>query len=212
MIPTHPPPLAESTTMIAAQDHGMMQRFDRIIPASVRASPAEWQAARNLAILAAITAASVPLLSVMYHLLGYDAAGMMVLTAGVVMMTAPFTLNLGVGIGLARDIFVGALYLLKVWMALHMGGIGAPTMSWFVLCPAVALLLGGLRPGLAWAALVALTVTLVFVFDLAGAIAPAHPVSDPAVLEFASVFGLLALIVIIVALALGVAGVERRGK
>lgn len=198
--------------MIAANHDGLMQNFDRIIPASVRATPAQWQAARNLTILAAITAASAPLLTLMYHLLGYDAAGMVVLTAGIVMMTAPFTLSTGVRVAVARDQFIGALYVLKVWMALHMGGIGAPTTFWFALCPAVAMLVGGLRPGLLWGALVSVTVTVLFVLDLYGAIAPAHPVASPAVLQFASVFGLIALVTIIMALAMGAAAVERRSK
>lgn len=189
---------------------GFLTVFDRIIPATVRERPNEWQAARHLALLAAITAVSAPLLTLMYHFLGFDAAGMVVLTGGIAMMVAPFALNAGLGLPLARDLFVGALYLLKVWLALHLGGLSAPTVPWFLLCPVVALLLGGLRPGLAWCGLVSLTVLALFALGRAGAIAPAHAVADEGVLELVSIIGLVALATIIGALAAG--SPERRAR
>lgn len=188
----------------------MLTVFDRVIPATVRADGDQLQAARHLALLAAVTAVSVPLLTLMYHLLGYDAVGMMVLTAGIVMMISPFTLATGVGIAVARNLFVGALFLLKVWMAVQLGGVGAPTTPWFVLCPAVATLIGGLRPGLAWSALVLVTVVLLFALGQMGILPPAPVDGGMAVLQFASVVGLLALVTLIVVLALGTARGERR--
>jgi hypothetical protein len=153
----------------------------------------------------------VPLLTVMYHLLGYDAVGMVVLTAGVVMMVTPFMLS-GVGLAVARDVFISALFLLKIWMAVYLGGVSAPTTSWFVLCPAVALLIGGLRPGLVWSALVLTAVVVVFVLGYTGMLPPAPTDASMTILSFASVIGLLALIVLIVALAAGAAGADRRSK
>ncbi len=207
-----PHPTEKMSTMMATDLQRFLQTFDRIIPASVRSRPVEWQAARNLTILAAITAISAPLLTLMYHLLGYDSAGTVVLTAGVVMMTAPFALNAGVGIAVARDLFIGALYVLKVWMALHLGGVGAPTAPWFLLCPAIAMLLGGLRPGLLWSALVSVTLLVLYVLEQHGALPSAHAVADLAVLQLVSVLGLVALVTIIMALASGIACVERRAR
>jgi hypothetical protein len=190
----------------------MIKMFDSIIPASLRADTQQWQAARNLTVLAAVTALSVPLLTTMYHLLGLDAVGMVVLTAGVVMMVTPFTLAAGLPIAAARDLFVGALFLLKIWMAVYLGGLAAPTTPWFVLCPAVAMLLGGLRPALLWSALVGVVLVGLFMLDRSGAIAA--PLTGPAagVLALASMIGLMALVVLILALANGVAAVERRHK
>jgi hypothetical protein len=179
--------------------------FDRVIPAAVRADGAQLQGARHLALLAAVTALSVPLLTVMYHLLGYDAVGMMVLTAGIVMMVSPFTLAAGLGLAVARNLFVGALFLLKIWMAVHLGGLGAPTTPWFVLCPAVAMLVGGLRPGLVWSALVLVTVVVLFALGQMGILPAAQSDASMRILQFASVVGLLALVTLIVALAIGAA-------
>lgn len=181
----------------------MLAFFDRVIPATVRADGTQLQAARHLTLLAAVTALSVPLLTLMYHLLGYDAVGMMVLTAGIVMMVSPFTLAAGVGIVVARNLFVGALFLLKVWMAVHLGGVGAPTTPWFVLCPAVAMLVGGLRPGLFWSGLVLVTVVILFVLGKMGVLPAAPTDAGMDILHLSSLIGLLALVVLIVALALG---------
>jgi hypothetical protein len=74
------------------------------------------------------------------------------------------------------------------------------------------MLIGGLRPALLWSALVGATLVALFVLDRAGAIG-APPSGLPAtVLQFASVIGLMALSVLILALAGGAAAVERRGK
>ncbi|GAB3468050.1 hypothetical protein GCM10027321_36090 [Massilia terrae] len=188
-----------------------MPIIDRILPDLLRVDRGQWQAARHLSILAAVTAASIPLLVLMYHLLGYDAVGMVVLTAGIVMMVTPFTLNAGVPLAVARDLFVGALFLLKVWMAVHLGGVAAPTTAWFVLCPAVAMLIGGFRPGLVWAAIVTGTMVLLFGLERAGLILPPQATPGMPLLQLVSMLGLAGLVTLIMALAKGAGSIERRG-
>jgi len=198
--------------MIAPQAHSMIKLFDCILPEALRADTHKWQAARNLTVLAAVTALSVPALTMMYHLLGYDAVGMVVLTAGIVMMVTPFTLAAGLPVAVARDLFVGSLFLLKVWMAIYLGGLAAPTTPWFVLCPAIAMLLGGMRPALLWGALTSVTLIALFVLDRSGAIAAAPTGPEAAVLQLASMIGLMALIGLILALGLGILPVDRRAR
>jgi hypothetical protein len=174
-----------------------LSTVDRMIPAALRADPRDLRAARNLTLLSLITALSVPLLTAMYHFLGYGAAGMVVLTGGIVMMIAPFAMSAGLGLPLARDLFIGALFVLKIWLAVHLGGMSAPTAPWFLLCPLVAVLLGGLRPGLAWSGLVIGTVIVLFLIQRASGPFIAHPVADQQVLELVSLVGLFALATII---------------
>lgn len=188
---------------------GLMSRIDRIIPAALRAVPRDRQAARHLALLAGITAASAPLLAMLYHVLGFDAAGMVVFTGATVMMVTPFTLNAGFSLAAARTLFIAALYALKVWLALNLGGVGAPTVSWFILCPMIALLLGGLRAGLLWAGIVVATLFALFIAERNGVAMEAFPVSDPALLDLASGIGLVVLASVIVVLASNSAGSER---
>jgi hypothetical protein len=148
-------------------------------------------------LLASVAALSVPLLTLMYHFLGYDSAGMVVLTAGIVMMISPFALNAGLRLPLARDMFIGALFLLKVWMAVHLGGLAAPTVPWFLLCPLIAVLLGGIRPGLAWSALVTSTVLVLFALEQSSGQFVAHPIANQQVLQIVSLVGLFAFATII---------------
>jgi hypothetical protein len=171
--------------------------FDRVIPVNVRSNPKELRAARHLTLLAAITAVSVPLLTLMYHFLGYDSAGMVVLTGGIVMMIAPFAMNAGLRLPLARDLFIGALFLLKIWLAVHLGGLSAPTVPWFLLCPLIAVLLGGLLPGLVWSALVSTAILALFAVEQTSGQFIAHPVSNQQVLQLVSLIGLFALSTII---------------
>lgn len=171
--------------------------FDRFLPTEVLADEAHRRAARHLTLLAAITAMCVPLLTGMYHLLGYDTAGMVVLTGGIAMMVAPFAMNAGLGLPVARDVFIGALFLLKIWLAVHLGGTSAPTVPWFVLCPLVAVLVGGVRPGVVWAVIVTITVGALFAIEQASGPFIAHPVNYPLVLQLVSHIGLFALATII---------------
>jgi len=190
----------------------LMNQIDRIIPGALRALPRQWQAARHLALLAALTAASAPLLALLYHVLGFDAAGMVVLTGASVMMVAPFTLNAGFSLASARNLFIAALFVLKVWLALHLGGVGASTVPWFALCPMIALLVGGLRPGLVWGAIVLATLAALFAAERSGVPMGPFPVSDPSLLALVSSIGLVVLGSVIVALASNAVPVDRRHK
>jgi hypothetical protein len=189
----------ESTNMTASASFAtsLVATFDRMIPGTLRADPRDLRAARNLTLLALITALSVPLLTMMYHFLGNDSAGMVVLTGGIVMMTAPFAMNAGLGLALARDLFIGALFVLKIWLAVHLGGLAAPTVPWFLLCPLIAVLLGGFRPGLVWSGLVLATVIALFVIERTSGPFVVYPVADQQVLVLVSVIGLVALSAII---------------
>ena len=191
---------------------GLMNQIDRIIPATLRAVPRDWRAARHLAVLAALTAVSAPLLAMLYHVLGFAAAGMVVCTGACVMMVAPFTLNAGFSLASARNLFIAALFALKVWLALNLGGIGAPTVSWFILCPMIAVLLGGMRAGLLWAGIVVATLSGLFIAENSGVAMHAFPVSDPALLDLVSNVGLAVLASVIVVLASSDVPAERRAK
>ena len=174
----------------------MLARFDRCLPTDL-AQP-DLRAARHLALLAAITAASVPPMLLLYHWLGLDAAGIAVLCAGGVMVAAPLLLRAGMGLELASNLFIGSLFVLKTWLAVHLGGLGAATTGWFVLCPLLAGLLGGARPALVWSALVFKAYAVLFLWGRFVAPFVAHPVTHPDVLAFAAQLGLLAMATVIV--------------
>ena len=153
--------------------------------------------ARDLTLLAGLTAASVPLLMLLYHWLAYDAAAVAVLCAGAVMALSPLLLRAGFSMEVASNAFLSALFVLKIWLAAHLGGLGAVSTSWFVLCPLVAALLGGTRPALVWSALVFKAYAVLFLWDRFVAPLAPHPVLDPQVLALAGQLGLLVLVTVI---------------
>jgi hypothetical protein len=155
------------------------------------------QPARHLALLAGITAASVPPLMLMYHWLQYDAAAVAVLCAGVPMALSPLVLRAGFSIEVASNVFISALFVLKIWLAVHLGGLGATSTTWFVLCPLVAALLGGVRPAVVWSALVFKVYVILFLWTRFVAPLAPHLVRDAEVLALAGQLGLLVLVTVI---------------
>jgi hypothetical protein len=170
-----------------------LARFDRLLPAELKGV----RAARHLALLAAITAASVPLLMLLYHLLAFDAAAIAVLCAGAVMVAAPFLLRAGASLATARNVFIGGLFALKVWLAIYLGGLNSATTGWFVLCPLAAALIGGTRPALVWTALVFKVYVVLFLWSRFVAPLVPYPVNAPQVLALGGQLGLLVLVAVI---------------
>lgn len=155
------------------------------------------RAARHLTLLGAVTAASVPALMLLYHWLHDDTAALAVLCAGAAMAAAPLLLRAGIGLTGARNLFIAALFMLKIWLAVHFGGLAAPTTAWFVLCPLVAALLGGTRAALVWSALVFKAYVVLFLWGrFVQPFVPA-PVTDPQALALAGQLGLLALVTVL---------------
>jgi hypothetical protein len=172
-----------------------LARLDRYLPATL--APADLPAARHLALLAAITAASLPALLLMYHWLGFDAAAAAVLCGGAVMACAPLLLRAGASLAFALNIFLASLFVLKIWLATHLGGLNAATTGWFVLCPLVAALVGGARAALVWSALVFKAYAALFLWSRFVAPFVPYPVTAPDVLAFGGQLGLLVLVTVI---------------
>ena len=170
----------------------VLAHLDRLLPPGLQL-PGALRAARHLALLAAITGASVPLLMLLYHWLGFDAAAVAVMMAGAAMVAAPLLLRVGLPFTYACNVFISSLFVLKIWLAVHLGGLASATTAWFVLCPLVAALLGGARPALVWSALVFKVYVVLFLWGrFVGPFLP-YPVVAPDVLAFAGQLGLLVL-------------------
>ena len=172
-----------------------LAQFDRYVAAGLH--PDDQPAARHLALLATITAASVPLMMLLYHWLAFDAAAIAVLCAGAVMVGAPLLLRVGARLALACNVFIASLFILKIWLAVHLGGLDAATTGWFILCPLAAALVGGTRAALVWSALVFKAYFMLFLWSRFVAPFAPHPVTDPDVLAFGGQLGLLVLVTVI---------------
>jgi hypothetical protein len=152
---------------------------------------------KHVTFLSAVTAASVPLLALMYDWLGDRAAALAVLAGGAAMVAAPALVRLGASPALACNLFIGSLFVLKTWLAVHLGGLHAATTGWFVLCPLIAALVSGTRGAIVWSALVFKVYAVLFLWSRFVAPFVPYPVRDPDVLALAGQLGLLVLVTII---------------
>jgi uncharacterized membrane protein YjjP (DUF1212 family) len=174
--------------------------IDSFIPESVRCCRSSARPAQHLVMLALIAGFSAPLLALLYLHLNFDDAGIVVLSGGMLMLLSPFALRIGMRLALVREVFVCTLYGLKIWLAYHLGGLEAPTITWFLLCPMIAMLLGGKRPGVVWTAIVSLTALAIFYLERTGVPFAVFPVSNPQLLQLASMLGLFTLSTVILLL------------
>ncbi len=69
------------------------------------------------------------------------------------MLGSPLLLRASGSIWAARELFLCALFFNFTWLSYNLGGIGAPTASWLITAPLVAMFLGGVASALFWLAL-----------------------------------------------------------
>jgi diguanylate cyclase (GGDEF)-like protein len=131
------------------------------IPPALRNETALLTRAQNVVNAAIIAGLSGPLYALAYYWLGFDAAAREILLCCLVMLCAPPVLRCTGSILAARELFLGAVLFNFSWLSYHLGGVTAPTATWLLTAPMVAMFLGGVRTALCWlgiscAALVAL--------------------------------------------------------
>jgi hypothetical protein len=106
------------------------------------------------------------------------------------MLCAPFVLKATGRIVLAREIFICSFYGMKLLLAYYLGGIGSPTLPWLLLCPMIALVLGSVRAGAVWGAVITITVSGMFFLQTGAVSFPLVPINDQRLLQVFSVLGL----------------------
>lgn len=166
---------------------GMTRWF---IPLRLQANQRDFVNAQNAVALAFLAVVSVPLFATLYHFLDFDKAGMIVLAGGAAMLCSPFVLKATGRIVLAREVFICSYYGMKVCLAYYLGGIESPTLPWLLLCPMIAMVLGNVRAGAIWGAVITMTVSGVFYLQTSGVAFPPVPITDQRLLQVVSVLGL----------------------
>lgn len=164
------------------------------IPERLRQVPLEYSRAQNVVFAAIIGGIAGPSYVVLYHYLGFAGGSRAIALASLVMLGMPFLLKLTASVGLVREVFVAALFLLLTWLSYAMGGLTAPTMPWLMICPFLAMLLGGLFSGIAWLVLGTGAVAGFYWLQTQGAALPANPAAHPLQLLAVSTAGLFVVI------------------
>jgi diguanylate cyclase (GGDEF)-like protein len=99
-----------------------------------------------------------------------------------------------------RELFLCALFFNFTWLSYHLGGVGAPTASWLVTGPVVAMCLGGVVSAMCWLALSTAAASCLYALPRAGIVLPPVPVQDMALLYLLCHVGLFVVIVVFVLL------------
>ncbi len=153
--------------------------------------------ARDTVTLALLASVSTPFFAWLYHFLNFDKAGVIVILGGAAMLCSPFALKFSGRIAFAREVFICSFYAFKLCLAFYLGGIEAPTLPWFLLCPMIALVLGGVKPGAIWGVIVTVTVFVIFYLQTTGFPFPPTPISNQSLLQVVSILGLFVFSAII---------------
>ena len=167
------------------------------IPADVLNGPAAARSrAENVVNAALLAGTAGPFYALAYFLLGFPAAGLEILLCCLCMLAAPLLLRATGSVRAARELFLCALFFNFTWLSYYLGGIGAPTASWLITPPLVAMFLGGVGCALSWLALSCVAAIAIYALPGAGHALPVHPVSDMALLYLACHLGLFVVVLV----------------
>ncbi|MFL6674540.1 MAG: diguanylate cyclase [Massilia sp.] len=170
------------------------------IPPPLQHGAAQLTRAQNVVNAALMAGTAGPFYALAYHLLGFDVAAREILLCCMVMLAAPFVLKASANIFAARELFLCALFFNFTWLSYNLGGIGAPTTSWLITGPVVAMFLGGVASALFWLAMSSAAAGGIYWLQASGATLPTHPVSDMALLYLVCDIGLFVVVVVFVLL------------
>ncbi|MET0980981.1 MAG: diguanylate cyclase [Telluria sp.] len=152
--------------------------------------------AENVVNAALLAGTAGPFYALVYHLLGFSAAAVEILLCCVFMLASPLLLRASGSVRAARELFLCALFFNFTWLSYHLGGIGAPTASWLITAPLVAMFLGGVASALSWLALSCAAAIAIYALPGAGYPLPNHPVASMPLLYLACHLGLFVVVLV----------------
>jgi diguanylate cyclase (GGDEF)-like protein len=156
--------------------------------------------AQNVINAALLAATAGPFYALAYQLLGDGVAAREILLCCAGMLAAPFVLKFSASIFAARELFLCALFFNFTWLSCHLGGIAAPTASWLITGPLVAMFLGGVPTALFWLGMSSGAAGYLYSLNAAGAVLAPHPVRDMPLLYLMCDVGLFVVVVVFVLL------------
>jgi diguanylate cyclase (GGDEF)-like protein len=165
------------------------------IPDELQQNPLTLSRAKNLLNAVLIFVIISPAYALLLHLLGDDLDASVDLLAGALVLTTPFILRVSGRITLAREILVSAAFCLFIWLSYRLGGITNLASAWILICPILAMLLGGKRPGLIWSALTMLAIAGLYALNILGLQLEDCPVTDIRIVDLYCTLGLCAVLV-----------------
>lgn len=168
------------------------------IPECMRTNPLTLSRAQNVVSAAAIAGVSDPFYAFFYSFLDFKAAVSVILISGTMMVSAPLLLKFTKRIKIAETVFVSAVFYNFSWLTYHLGGVEAPTAAWLIVCPIVAMLLGGVLSGLFWLFMSCASIVTIYSLDILGHKLPVSPIANMLLLQTVCGVGLFVVVIIFV--------------
>ncbi|OON62273.1 GGDEF-domain containing protein [Massilia sp. KIM] len=172
----------------------------RFIPATLQQDAATTARAGNVVNAAVMAATAGPLYALAYWLLGLHLAALEILLCCACMLLAPAVLRATGSIVAARELFLCALFFNFSWLTWHLGGITAPTASWLITGPVVAMFLGGVPSAVFWLTMSCASAAAIYGAQVSGLALPPRPQADMALLHLVCDIGLYVVVLVFVLL------------
>ncbi len=170
------------------------------VPGRLRQDATALARAENVVNAALMAATAGPLYALAYWMLGLRLAAAEILACCMVMLMAPPVLRLTGSIALARELFLCALFFNFTWLTWHLGGIHAPTASWLITAPVVAMFLGGVASGVFWLMVSCAAAAAIWAVSAFGLAALHTPSLDMPLLHLICNLGLYVVVLVFVLL------------
>jgi diguanylate cyclase (GGDEF)-like protein len=170
------------------------------VPARLRQDAAVLARAENVVNAAMMAATAGPLYALAYWMLGLRMAAFEILVCCLLMLMAPPVLRLTGSIAVARELFLCALFFNFTWLTWHLGGIHAPTASWLITAPVVAMFLGGVASGVFWLAASCVAAATIWALRASSLAAPGSQDLDMPLLHLICNLGLYVVVLVFVLL------------
>ena len=150
----------------------LYERFRPVVhwlaPRRVHESANEVQRAETFLTASIIALVIVLAYAILYHFLNDDVAGLLCWGAAFVILANALLFRQFGFLSVARDVLLITIFCLLFGLSCRLGGISAPTMIWFTVCPAAVIGSGGRRHGLIWSVFVLLAIVGVYFLDVQG--------------------------------------------
>ncbi|MFC7517121.1 GGDEF domain-containing protein [Herbaspirillum sp. GCM10030257] len=167
----------------------------RFIPADLRQSPPATTHAENLLSSVLLAAIVIPFYGAFYLFLGDGINARFCFLAALGVLSIPMLLKWTHSTAIPCEAFNVVVYLLLIALTSRLGGVGAPTVIWFAVCPLIATAGAGARSGVIWSGLSLLAIVGIYTMDVM-ALFPPVVVNDMRLLSVVSTLSLVATVAV----------------
>ena len=139
-----------------------------LAPKQIHDSANDVQKAETLLTASIIAVVLVFAYAILYHVLNDDVAARLCWTAAFVIFANAVLFRIFRFLGPARDVLLITVFCLLFGLSCRLGGISAPTIIWFTVCPAAVIGCGGRKHGFTWSVVVFLAIIGIYFLDVQG--------------------------------------------